>query len=181
VLEATESVCGLRPELEVGPEVEAALSEVAVECPCVPVSLEEPLDTAQVVALLGRVHGRVLPPGQPASERATRLTRSERLGELGISRTFARSTSAQVPSEPTNDLATSKPFSGKRSNKPVIRIGSLAIALLLMIAALPLISIGVGNDRDALWRAGLVAFAAGGVLAFLTRYAERWNTGGKSR
>ena len=59
------------------------------------------------------------------------------------------------------------------------RIGGLAISLLLMIVALPLIWVGLDDDRDALWRTGLVALAAGAASAFLTRYAERWNTGGK--
>jgi hypothetical protein len=44
-------------------------------------------------------------------------------------------------------------------------------ALVLMIAALPLVSIGAENDVPALWVLGLVLIGIGGIIGPVTRYA----------
>lgn len=44
-------------------------------------------------------------------------------------------------------------------------------ALVLMLAALPLVSIGAWNDTAWLWSAGLVVLAVGSLIPPVARYA----------
>lgn len=60
------------------------------------------------------------------------------------------------------------------------RIRGLCISLLLLIAALPLVSVGMSDGRDALWKMGLVLLGAGAGMALLTRYTGRDKENGRS-
>lgn len=46
----------------------------------------------------------------------------------------------------------------------------LSIALLLMLAAFPLISFGTSRNRPALWWSGLAALGIGGLIPPVSRY-----------
>ena len=54
----------------------------------------------------------------------------------------------------------------------------LSVALLLMLAAFPLTSIGTENDLTAVWVAGLVALAIGAAAAPVMRFVSVDDAGG---
>lgn len=54
----------------------------------------------------------------------------------------------------------------------------LSIALLLMLAAFPLTSIGTENDLTAVWVAGLVVLAIGAAAPPVLRYVTVGSDGG---
>lgn len=47
---------------------------------------------------------------------------------------------------------------------------ALGIALVLLLIAFPLTSLGTAGDRPALWWAGLALLVIGGLIAPLTRF-----------
>lgn len=52
-------------------------------------------------------------------------------------------------------------------------LAALTLSLVLLLVAFPLISLGTWNDNPALWWAGLLALAAGGLLLPLRRFIGR--------
>lgn len=53
------------------------------------------------------------------------------------------------------------------------RLTYLGISLLLLLVALPLISIGATRGIPLLWRVGLVAFIVGGLIPPVQRLLSR--------
>lgn len=56
-----------------------------------------------------------------------------------------------------------------------------SIALVLLIAAFPLISYGTVGGDSTLWWLGLIALCVGGLLPVATRFLNRGDTGKKAR
>lgn len=52
------------------------------------------------------------------------------------------------------------------------KLRSECLALLLLFAAFPIISVGTTTSSDLIWRAGLLSLLAGGLLPIWTRYMD---------
>jgi hypothetical protein len=52
------------------------------------------------------------------------------------------------------------------------KLRSECIALLLLFAAFPIVSLGTSGDSTLLWWIGLIALVAGGVLPVWTRFMD---------
>ena len=52
------------------------------------------------------------------------------------------------------------------------KLRSECLALLLLFAAFPIISIGTTGGSNLVWWMGLLSLVAGGVLPILTRYMD---------
>jgi hypothetical protein len=52
------------------------------------------------------------------------------------------------------------------------KLASECVALLMLFAAFPIISVGTTRGGSAMWWTGLLVLVAGGVLPVLTRYMD---------
>lgn len=52
------------------------------------------------------------------------------------------------------------------------KLRSECLALLLLFAAFPIISVGTTTSSDLIWWAGLLSLLAGGLLPVWTRYMD---------